>query len=216
LPYKSKAEQEAELWMTLPQAITHICGADHISEVNARRELLKALADDAFRSRIQFLVRWQDDARISGAATPDQIGPPDVPPRAQQWAQAKIRWASGKVRNDWGEYKHGKWRMVLVRRSTVLRLWPFCPNPEANAELGSSENSVSLSQRKSGGRPTARDQVYDALSQMRREEFNLRMPHKKLAEEVAKRNHKNLGSDRGWDERTIVEHISIWLRDSVK
>ena len=215
MPYKSKAEQEAELWMTLPQAIAHICAADHINEVSARRELLNALADDAFRSRTQFLVRWQDGLRISGQATSEQPGTPDVPPRGREWLQAKIRWDSGKVRNE-GEYKHGKWRVVLIRRSTVFRLWPSRLSPDANAELGSSENSVSLSQRKSGGRPTARNQVRDALSKMQREGFNLRQPHKKLAEEVAQRNHRSLDSDPGWDERTIVEHISIWLRDSVK
>jgi hypothetical protein len=137
LPYKSKAEQEAERWMTLPQAIKHIRAADHIDEKPARRELLKALADDVFRSRFLFLVRWQNEIRISGEATPSEIGPPDVPPRGKEWAQAKIRWASGKVLDPFGAVVNGQrrpvWRTVLLYRPKVVELWPASLPPKVSA-----------------------------------------------------------------------------------
>jgi hypothetical protein len=144
LPYKSKAEQKAELWMTLPQAIAHICAADCINERSARRELLKALADDAFRTRHRHLVQWQDEVRISGEATPDQIGPPDVPPRGQEWAQAKMRWASGKVLDPFGAVVNGQWRpawrTVLLYRSKVIELWPPSPPAKTRTASASREN----------------------------------------------------------------------------
>jgi hypothetical protein len=130
--------------MTLPQAISHICAANHIDDERiAQRELLKALADDAFQSRHKFLVRWQDEVRISGEATLDQIGPPDVPPRGKEWAQAKIRSASGKVLDQFGAIVNGQWqpawRTVLLYRSKVIQLWPLSPRVKTPAASPSTK-----------------------------------------------------------------------------
>ena len=47
MPYKTKAEQEREQWMTLPEVVAHICVADGCDERAARRQLKAALADGA-------------------------------------------------------------------------------------------------------------------------------------------------------------------------
>jgi hypothetical protein len=129
--YKSKAEQEAELWVTLPQAIAHICAAVNIKKRRARQELLKALADGAFRRRHRYLVRWKDEVRISAEGEADEIGPPDSPPRGQEWLRANISWASGTVLDPFGALVDGKWhpawRQVLLYRSKVTELWRSSP-----------------------------------------------------------------------------------------
>jgi len=188
LPYKSKAEQEAERWITLPQAIAHISAADSIDERSARRELLKALTDDMFRSRFTFLVRWQDKTRISGEATPSQISRPDVPPRGEEWTRAKIRWASGKVLDPFGALVNGEWRpawrTVLVYRSKVIELWHLSP-PAKTPTASASNEHHRPSQRKRGRKPKKRMLLIDAMTMdVKRRRMTVEMlrklPDKKL------------------------------------
>jgi hypothetical protein len=49
------------------------------------------------------------------------------------------------------------------------------------------------------------------MGQMRDESYNLTTPQLRLAELVAERNSRKLG-DKGWSERTIIEHVSDWLK----
>jgi hypothetical protein len=54
----------------------------------------------------------------------------DVPPLGHAWLEAKIRWKTGRVRADWGEYKPGMWRRLLLPRYGVTHLWPLSSPPE--------------------------------------------------------------------------------------
>jgi hypothetical protein len=149
MPYKSKAEQKSELWMTLPEAVQHIRTTEHVDVRSARGELLKALKDDAFSLRGIDLVRWKSTFEISGRKRPAKLAPlPDIPPRGQEWSQAKIRWASGKVLDPHGALKNEKWvptwRVVWLSRSKVMQLWPG-----ARRTAGSSPTNV-IEQRRTG------------------------------------------------------------------
>jgi hypothetical protein len=104
--------------------------------------------------------------------------------------------------------KTRRFRKPLFQHDEVLKLWP--PMPESGQSP--SENVVNFP-RGSRGRPSERDLVYQTLAQMRRDGVSLNKPHKTLAEQVASRNGHKLG-DRGWDDRTIVQHVSDWLREN--
>jgi hypothetical protein len=134
--------------------------------------------------------------------------PTDTPPLGRAWLEAKIRWKTGRVRDDWGEYKNGKWRVLLLSRHGVSRHWPPLKLSKPSSRI--SAEVIALSAHRSGGRPSERDQVYDALDKMRQQGFDMALPQKKLAEEAARRNNKNLG-DRNWSERAIIGHVSEWL-----
>jgi hypothetical protein len=204
MPYKSKADRERENWMTLPEAVNHICKIENISESNAREQLLAALVDGEL-----WPLKWQrkrgDRAPPFGhSAVPS---PTDTPPRGSACLAAKIRWKTGRVRDDWGEHKQEKLRLLLVHRHTVLRLWSTSkPDSTRSAQPNNPH-------RKAGGRPSAREQVYSELQKMRDEGKDLRLPQKKLAEKIADRKGRVLG-DRGWHERTIIGHVSKWLQDN--
>ena len=46
MPYKSKAEDERERWMTLPEAVSHICSCRSAATKTLHvRQIIKALAD---------------------------------------------------------------------------------------------------------------------------------------------------------------------------
>jgi hypothetical protein len=209
MPYKTTAEKEREKWMTLPEAVTHIRSADGCDEEEARRQLIAALAEGLRPLGVLKWERERNDRSPPMGYTPATT-PTDTPPTGPAWLKAKIRWKDGRVRDDWGEYKPGKWRVLLIQRHSVHRVWH---SREANTESrgGPLENPVSLV-RKAGGRPSVRDQVYDTLEKMRSAGDDLTLPNKKLAEVVAKRKYKKLG-DPNWNKRTIEGHISTWKRE---
>lgn len=126
MPYKSKAERERERWMTLPEAVAHIRLADKCGESDARRQLLKALADGLSAMGPLKWEKEKDDEPRPFGYTPI-IVPTDAPPVGREWLKAKIRWKTGKVRNDWTEYKYGKWRVPLILRAKVDQHWPLAP-----------------------------------------------------------------------------------------
>jgi hypothetical protein len=123
LPYKTKADQEREKWMTLPEAVVHICTADGCDERAARHRLIAALADGA---RYLQHLKWEREPgdRPSPIGPAPMMIPMDAPPLGRAWSHAKIRWKTGRVRDDWGEYKPGKWRVLLISRYGISRLWP--------------------------------------------------------------------------------------------
>lgn len=207
MPYKTKTERERENWMTLPEAVDQIRSADNCDERSARRLLVSALSDGL---RGLGLLKWE---RESGDQPPpfgttSITTSTDTPPLGRDWLDAKIRWRTGRVRDDWGEYKSGKWRVLLLSRHGISRHW--APSRLANPGIPTSAKVINLSAHGSGGRPSERNQVYDALNKMHQEGFNMALPQKKLAEEAAKRNSKRLG-DPSWSERAIIGHVSEWL-----
>jgi hypothetical protein len=168
MPYKSKAEQESERWMTLPEAVDHICATDHIDVGSARRELLKALKNDAFYMRGIYLVRWKSTFEISGRKHPAKLAPlPDVPPRGQEWSQAKIRWASGKVLDPYGALKNGKWvptwRVVWLARSKVIQLWSESRRPFNAATSAAGPSRANLVGRRPGPKPKKSPEIIEAI-----------------------------------------------------
>lgn len=167
MPYKSKAEQESENWMTLPQVATHVRSVDGSDEHKARRDVLKALKDSAFYSRRRSLIRWKDIVRISGEP-PNEIGPHDVPPQGRDWAGAKIRWTSGTVLDPYGAAENGKWRsawrIVWLARSKVTELWPPSLPPNAPAiSSGKTANVVPFTQRRTGPKTGKLDSIVKAM-----------------------------------------------------
>jgi hypothetical protein len=123
MPYKSKAELAREDWMTVPEAVAQIRSAEKCEEEDARHQLRKALADGA---SVLGVLKWDDDQAPPFGYSPVAV-PTDTPPLGRAWLTAKIRWKTGKVRNDWGEYEHGKWRTLLIRRFAVRRRWSGLP-----------------------------------------------------------------------------------------
>jgi hypothetical protein len=122
MPYKSRAELERECWMMLPEAVAHIRDADGCDEAAARQQIIKALADGV---RALGLLRWEKEKGDKPPFGSTGITvPSDTPPSGRDWLTAKIRWNAGRVRNDWSEYKSGKWRVLLILRAKVEQLWP--------------------------------------------------------------------------------------------
>jgi hypothetical protein len=137
LLYKTKAEQEREKWMTLPQAVAHIRSARECDERAARRQLIAALADGA---RALQPLKWEREPgdRPSPIGAAPMMISMDAPPLGHAWSDAKIRWKTGQVRDEWGEYKPGQWRVLLISRYGIARLWPLPPHLDA-VEVGTPE-----------------------------------------------------------------------------
>jgi len=211
MSYKSRAERERENWITLPEAVIHICSACKCDHRAAHRQLRAALADGV---RVLGPLKWERERRDKpppfGANS--IITPTDTPPLGRAWLEAEIDWKTGRVRDDWGEYKRGKRRVLLIDRDMVARRWRQIDAAEPLKKASQSASLVEVSTRR-GGRPTQREQVYDELRKMREEGKNMTRPQKALANEVARRANKNIG-DRNWNERTIIKHVSKWLHDN--
>jgi hypothetical protein len=163
MPYKTKAAQEREKWMTLPEAVDHICDADGCDERTARHKLIAVLADDW---RILGPPKWE---RERGDRSPPfgytpATTPTDTPPLGPPWSQAKIRWKTGRVRDDWGEYKPGKWRVLLVSRDRVARQWPLPPANDQTQSAASNVTSLTAA-RKRGRKPVVGPKVSDSMRQ---------------------------------------------------
>jgi hypothetical protein len=152
MPHKTKGELEREDWMTLPEVVGNICSADKCDERVARSELIAVLTHDW---RVLGPLRWERerDDRPPGIGVTSIIAPTDTPPLGAVWSKAKINWKTGRVRGDWGEYKPGKWRVLLISRHHVARHWsqPSTPDatPPANSNLG---NLVSNNKARKRGR----------------------------------------------------------------
>jgi hypothetical protein len=150
MPYRSKAERERENWMTLPEAVVHISLADNCGdETVARRQLVMALADGEL-----WPLKWEKErgGRVAPSFGYTAVpAPTDTPPRGRDWLQAKIRWKTGKVRDDWSEHQDGKWRVLLIHRLSVEKHWPFPTVPHNAEHIGpESEKAVNLSRRRRG------------------------------------------------------------------
>ena len=203
MPYQSKADRERAQWMTLREALTHIGKAERCTLKAALRQLGEAIADR------EIDARWPHALHLSGDWDED-LGPPrDI----RFWKSARFILAGGgRILDDPACRTHhvrlqlireGKlhYRRVLIRRDDVERIWP--------AREARAREQVDI--RRKQGRPTARDTVWKTMGQMRDESYNLTTPQLRLAELVAERNSRKLG-DKGWSERTIIEHVSDWLK----
>ena len=173
MPYKSKAEREREEWMTLPEIVKHLRSVDNCDERTARRQLVKALADGGLRP-----LKWERErgGRSQPFGYTSLTVPTDTPPSGRDWLVAKINWKVGKVRDDWGEFRPRKWRVLLIRRFTVLRTWPS--SQETRSDSAESAEVIDLATRKRSGRPSDRDKVHDQLQKMQIGGFDLNLPRR--------------------------------------
>jgi hypothetical protein len=223
--------------MTWSSLIAHVRAAEQCDEVEARRQIGNAISDG------KLLAHWSDTPVIPpmpGSKVPfvlkdssNALMPDDAPPRdATYWMECESQVTDPDSVLEPPPYdprmvnkriaqlldKRRRFRKPLFKRESVLYLWP---SVKAAATSGESvprddEKIVPFPKRAPKaprGRPSARNTVRQTLAQMRAEGAPLREPHKRLAEIVAERNGRTL-EDRGWDERTIVEHISEWLREN--
>jgi len=178
MPYKSKSELAREDWMTVPDVVAYIRSADNCKEEEAGQQLRKALTDGVLG-----VLKWE---REKGGKPPPFgytpiVGPTDTPPVKGVWLTAKIRWKTGEVRNDWGEFKHGEWRVLLIRRFTVLRLWPAS---ETGSHADSDSNEVTKIPRKRGPKTVVRDKIRDKMRKDLREKPITRSELENMKEEA--------------------------------
>src|SRR5262249_28198108 len=161
MPYRTKAELDRENWKTIPDTITDICAADDCEPQAARHLLRKALAAGDL-----WPLRWQLERRdrVPERKPPGPFAvPDDWPPREQVWLDAKIRWKTGKVRDDWGDYNKGKWRVLLIHRLALAHHWPPTPTVDpttlgshaSNVHSTQTDNIVSLSPHSGDDRPSS-------------------------------------------------------------
>jgi hypothetical protein len=161
LLYKTSAEQEREKWMTLPEAVSHIRIANGYDEREAQRQLIAVLADNW---RILGPLKWErerDDRSLAFGYTPATT-PTDTPPLGPAWLEAKIRWKTGRVRDDWGQYKPGKWRTLWVSRDRVARQWPSQQTIQTQNVAGSNVTSITDARRR-GRKPVVGPRVSDSM-----------------------------------------------------
>lgn len=167
MPYKSKAERESANWMTLRQVSAHVRVVERVEETKARSEVLKALKDGAFDSRRLSLIRWRDEVRISGDL-PNEIGPPDVPPRGLEWERVNIRWTAGRVLDPHGAAESGTWqpawRIVWLARSKVVELWPPSQPPRTSIPDDSRADVTPFARRRTGPKTRKLQSIVDAMT----------------------------------------------------
>jgi hypothetical protein len=158
MPYRISAKLNREDWMTLPETVAHICAAQGQEEKLARRELVKALAKGL---RPLGPLKWERERNDKAApfGFSSIMAPMDTPPIGRAWEKARIRWKTGRVRNDWGEYKPGKWRTLLIIRHNVLRNWPLPSSDDPTPAEPNPDLSNVVSTRKRGRSPGVSEKV---------------------------------------------------------
>jgi hypothetical protein len=99
------------------------------------------------------------------------------------------------------------YEQLLVNRSDILRIWP-----------GASDLVEQMPRKQSNsesrpGRPTARDQIWRTLSEMRNEGALIKGNRTEIASEVANRNNRSF-DDAGWSLRTVLTHVGDWQKEN--
>jgi len=163
VPYISKADRQRADWMSLVEAIAHIHVAEGCTATVAQQQLIAALSDGAIGP-----LRWEpapgdvNPPRIYGSS---MTIPDGAPPAGSSWATATIDWATGRVRDEFGEYNHGKQRVLLMPGLTIRRLWPLAAGiprrPVGVEKLATKDESerlyrerLELSRKETGRAPT--------------------------------------------------------------
>jgi len=152
MPYKTKAERERERWMTLPEAVAHICSADGCDERDARRQLIAALVDNVLGP-----LKWERERSDKPApfGVSSIISTTDTPPLGREWLKAKICWKTGRVRDHW----RGKWRVLLILRHGIARHWK--PSPPSRL----SSTSIAPPKRQTGPKTQKKSLIIGAMKE---------------------------------------------------
>jgi len=222
MPYLSKAERERVRWMTLADAISQIRKVESCEREEAWIQLRKAISDGGVA------VRWANvSLEMSKVRPGEYVDEDDVPPTSKWfWATAWVRFSGGgriledprqrpkSVQRKLLESGLLTFRRLIVLRTAVEAHWPVASTTAAHGETedprSESTSGTSKPSARTSGRPSAKGVVWSTLSQMQVEGFQMGRPQKALAVEIARRNNTQIG-DRGWSERTLVTHISVWL-----
>ena len=214
MPYKTKAERERENWLTGKEAIDRIQLSERCQPRVAWRQLQNAIADKVIA------VKW--DSKFSLPFDSDRPPDEETPPNHESfWRNTLMRYSDAFVLDyrvyrpigdpdaftEFAVERGGFYRPILVARRAVETHWPI--------ELGFPETTSkpqASSTLKKKGRPSPAEAIRQTLSQMKKEGASFNKIQKALAAEVAAKNGKSLG-DKGWHDRTVVQHISKWLKD---
>jgi hypothetical protein len=106
--------------MTLTEVVERICADGAANDEAARAQLIAALADGVLS------LKWDDSNPDSHRYTDRGSVERDQPHgKGSYWREnAKFRWESGEILNDWCSYRHNEWRKLLIRKISVNKFWP--------------------------------------------------------------------------------------------
>jgi hypothetical protein len=207
MPYKSKAERERTHYMTFVNAVAQVCACDQCDKHAAVAQLLRAIIDTEVN------VMWADQTEWEG--------PPVWPERrirAAYWQKERILLENGgmvlddeittpkEVQKEALRAGIIRYRPVLVKRADVLRFWP----KQRTDSIYRPDKTSKAPPR--AGRPSVRATIRNTLTEMHAGEVSLSRPQKALAIEIVQRNDVEFGAP-GWSERTVLKHISDWLKE---
>ena len=197
MPYVAKAEAKRARWMTLAEAVAHVCESDGCTAKAAEVQLRKALGDGTI------MTWWGDQPLPPPRGSPPTIQPDDAPSArpghgTAYWQSVQIRGAevfdppdsalTDVARAMVGAAKVGWWRVLLVLRHSVTAIWvaPAVASVPAGAALPRI------------GRPTRRADIDRVLH-----DADPNLPTGSLITLVM----NELGTDKGLSERTIRRRI---------
>ncbi len=173
MPYVSRAEAERARWMTLAEAVAHVCERDGCDAKAAEEQIRNALRDGTIQTW------WGDQPLQPPHGWPPEIQPDDAPSArpgrgAAYWQSAQIRGAEvfdppDGVLTDAGRAAvaartYGRWRVLLLLRATVEALWATAPTGQkshraAQSAVESWIYDVYSNAKRDGSPPPKRDRV---------------------------------------------------------
>jgi hypothetical protein len=137
-------------------------------------------------------IKWEDQKDSEDGPDPNYLAKSQLLPIGPGFAR------------DAGAQRE-PYRPLLVRTSDLQMVWP---SPTARTKV-----STPLHVHKRAGRGSARQLIWTTLSRMQSEQWSMNQPHIKLVKEVLRRNGKKF-EDSGWNDRTVLRHVSKWLAEN--
>ena len=188
--------------MTLAEAVDWISQHDKCSRREATRQIRAALADNAIGP-----LRWEDQR--PQLPLEENYAAGDYPPLGRQFWQVEARIRRARIFDPYQK----RWRVLLMSTHSVSSLWPAAGRHDANKNID-FPRMIPLTPHP-GGRPSGKDQIYAALSRLKRDGHRVGdMSRARLARKVAERCGKNIDNDAGWSMRTVTAHIATWLSET--
>lgn len=164
--YRSREATERDRWLTITEAMRHICRAESCDEREAEAQLDAALADGVVFNR------WDEKPPIAG---PGDQGPFEFRPvYSPSWFGPDRH--KDEVLDDAGVTEEGRtlgyavWRRLLLHREAVSSIWPLThstPSKGTAAAETACEKWLADMMSKSPKRPTASRKALLAQAQDR-------------------------------------------------
>jgi len=203
--------------MTLAEAVAHVCERDGCDATAAQVQLRKALGDGAL------FVRWEDERPTPRMPGGGAMIAPDRPGRNQAyWQSARMRGAEvfdppDGVVTDAGRAAVaagtlGAWRVLLLLRFDVKRLWPAPAAAPVLVDVTSkvAPGDVALPPSPAArrpGRPSRATEIDAAIRECDRGQS---------VKELIGAVHKIVGRGAGRSESTIRRRIQAARRQKYK